>query len=70
MTKGPPPNHHGPILFPDGFSSVFDIEGNESVTQYNRLLRIHSKFAMNVLYQNNFIVTKSSVIFYVDFTTW
>ena len=49
MTKGPPPNHHGLIPFPDGFSSVFDIEGNESVTQYNRLLRIHFKFAMNVL---------------------
>ena len=52
MTKGPPPNHHGLILFPDGFSSVFDIEGNESVTQYNRFLRINVKFAMYVLVTN------------------
>ena len=52
MTKGPPPNHHGLILFPDGFSSVFDIEGNESVTQYNRFLRINVKFSMYVLVTN------------------
>ena len=52
MTKGPPPNHHGLIPFPDGFSSVFDIEGNESVTQYNRFLRINVKFAMYVLVTN------------------
>ena len=56
MTKGPPPNHHGPILFPDGFSSVFDIEGNESVTQYNRFLRIIVKFAMHVLLTNVMII--------------
>ena len=83
MTKGPPPNHHGLILFPDGFSSVFDIEGNESVTQYNRFLRINVKFSMYVLvtnitiiqrrsfiYQFNFIVIKSPFIFYVDCKAW
>ena len=83
MTKGPPPNHHGLIPFPDGFSSVFDIEGNESVTQYNRFLRINVKFSMYVLvtnitiiqrrsfiYQFNFIVIKSPFIFYVDCKAW
>ena len=60
MTKGPPPNHHGPMLFPDGFSSVFDIEGNESVTQYNRFLRINMNFAMNALLTNITINPKPS----------
>ena len=64
MTKGPPPNHHGLILFPDGFSSVFDIEGNESVTQYNRFLRINVKYSMYVLVPN--ITISNDVVLYIN----